>query len=48
MTERSPVLVSIEPDTNGELRAWDVAAHASAGNDIRFQRAFFLSAHMRF
>jgi hypothetical protein len=28
--------------------AWDVAAHASAGNDIRFQRAFFLSAHMRF
>jgi hypothetical protein len=29
-------------------RAWDVAAHASAGNDIRFQRAFFVSAHMRF
>jgi hypothetical protein len=29
-------------------RAWDIAAHASAGNDVRFQRAFFLSAHVRF
>ena len=36
------------PGPAGREMLWDLAARASAANEPRFQRAFFLSAHMRF
>jgi hypothetical protein len=47
--EPTPTLATVNlPGLAGRPMLWDVAARASAANEPRFQRAFFLSAHMRF